>query len=186
MTPFGRMAAVTTSLAAANFIALNAWHSLAFGPHKGLERGPDGSFAGYSYEAFNTWVQDVQASGQSESFLAWHSRLLDLTFPAVLTLALALLTVMAGRLMPRFAAMKPAAQWASAMVFGLPYLLFDYTENLLVARMVAAETVPDAASVSLASSMTTAKWAFVALALALPAVLALAAMLLGKRGNHGA
>lgn len=168
-------------LAAANFLALNTWHSLVFGPHKGLERGPDGSLSGYSAEAFAAWVSDVQASGHGEAFLAWHSRFLDLTFPAVLTVALTMLTVKAGRLMPRFAAMKPAAQWGVALVFGLPYLLFDYAENLLVARMVAAETVPDAASVSLASSMTAAKWAFVALALVLPAVLALTAILLGKQ-----
>lgn len=114
---------------------------------------------GFSMDEALAWLSALGPTG-AQVLLVWHYLTFDLVFPALLSLALASLIVWHGRRLPRFAALSETMRVGFALAMVAPYCLFDYAQNIAVARLLSDPENVDGAAVGLASALVTAKFAF--------------------------
>lgn len=173
-----RHSAALCAIAALLFAAMSLLEFFYFRSLTGGIAGLDMRVAGFTPEQAMEWLTALGAPGR-EAVLFWHYLTLDLVLPAVIALALASLVLAAGKRLPGFARLGETAQTAFAMALVLPYLLADYSQNFLVARMLADPLTARPASMALASGLVVAKFVFGAIA-----VIILVAMFLAGQKNR--
>ena len=119
------------ALAVLLYAAMMLWTFPAITEAANGERAFDLRPLGYDFDQAKAFLAALNAEGRAIYLGAQHW--LDTAYPAVLALALVLAAALAA----------PKAAWVWLMaVLALPGALFDYRENLLVARML--EISPDA------------------------------------------
>ncbi len=114
-----------------------------------------------------------------EIILVWHYLTFDLLFPALLSVTLASLILATGRRLPGFRALPAQAQALVAVVLVLPYMIADYSENIMVARLLSDFQAANPDSLSFASALIVTKFAL----LAIPLIVIPAFYLAGQRGR---
>lgn len=105
-----------------------------------------------------------------DAYLHWHSLGLDLVFPVLLAVAIALILLRISETLPRFNALGDRAKRTGVAVIPLAYAMADYAENWNVARWLKSG---DDALLPLISTLTTLKFA----ALIVAAILAITFLL---------
>lgn len=146
-------------LAGAEFLLMTLLEFFYFQRLAGGQPSLDLRATGFSTDDVGNWLAALGPTG-AQVLLVWHYLTFDLVFPALLSLALASLIVWHGRRLPRFAALSETARSLFALAMVAPYCVFDYAQNLAVARLLSDPANVDSASVSLASGLVTAKFAF--------------------------
>ncbi len=134
----------------------------------------DVRFGGFTPDEGMAWLTALGRRG-SEIILVWHYLTFDLLFPALLSLTLVSLILATGRRLKNFRAMPVQLQSLFALVMVLPYTCADYAQNIAVARLLSDALSANPDSLSLASSLIVTKFAFLAIPVAVIAVLILAA-----------
>jgi len=123
---------------------------------------------GFSSDDAVAWLTALGEPGR-EAVLVWQYSSFDLFFPAVFGLALIGIFLHAASRSAALSQRSKRIQLAAGVLVVLPYVVADYAQNMLIARMLSD---PSAASVwltSLTSELVTAKFL---LALAAMAVIA--------------
>jgi hypothetical protein len=141
-----------TTLTAVNYAALIWMAMFKIMPATQGLKPFDLRFFGYSYDDALTYLATLNI----KTTLMWLGpvRWLDTSFPLLLTIT------MSGW---GWVLSEGLSKPIRALTIALPliYLVFDYLENFLVAKMIAG-ILPSAAQVQMASSMTVWKFIFVA------------------------
>jgi hypothetical protein len=160
-------------LAGAEFVLMSLLEFFYFRNLAGGQTSLDLRFTGFSLEDMLGWLSALGPQG-AQVLLVWHYLTFDLLFPVLLSLALASLIVWHGKKLPRFSALSETGRGVFALALVAPYCLLDYAQNFAVARLLADPQKIDQASVSLASGLITAKFAFGVIPFAVIALFALA------------
>jgi hypothetical protein len=132
---------------------------------------------GFSSDDAVAWLTALGEPGR-EAVLVWQYSSFDLFFPAIFGLALLGLFLHAASRSAMFSLRSKRTQLATGILIVLPYVVADYAQNILIARMLSD---PSAASIwltSLASEFVMAKFL-----LALAAMAAVAAVFLRGRSR---
>ena len=146
-------------LCALNYAEYFILHALSDGL-----KSPDFRPFGYSYDEFAVWQTRLGDQGTA-LYLKWFSNGFDKFFPALLGLLIAL--VMHGVLnrFPKYQARSSLLKLLVPAIFALPYVFFDYFENLVVADAISAKGNAGSSMIAFASSLTVLKFSFLAIAL---------------------
>jgi hypothetical protein len=170
-----RTTAVLCTASAALFVMMNLLEFLYFRRLSGGLSSLDPRIMGFTTDEAVAWLAALGEPGR-EAVLVWHYSSFDLFFPVLFGLSLAGLFLHGAARSGIFSGVSKRAQLAYAVAVPLPFVIVDYAQNLLVARML---TDPSAATVwlvSLASRLVTAKFL-----LAVAALLIVAAVFLRRR-----
>jgi hypothetical protein len=157
------------AVSAALFLVMNVLEFFYFRRLSGGLASLDIRLMGFSSDDAVAWLTALGEPGR-EAVLVWQYSSFDLFFPAVFGLALVgiFLHVASRSTAPSLRSKR--TQLATGVVIVLPYVLADYAQNILIARMLSD---PSAASIwltSLASDLVTAKFLLALAALAVIAV----------------
>lgn len=164
------LAATVLVLVAANLVEL-----FVLQPMAGGLTSLDFRVLGFTTGEVEDWLDRLDASASGRSAVIWlHYATIDLLLPALLTVTLAAMTIAAGNRLNGFAALPTRVQAMVAVGLALPYAILDYAQNIAVVGLLnTAGPVGDGA-VSLASGLNVAKFALLAVPIAVIAVLFLA------------
>jgi hypothetical protein len=127
---------------------------------------------GFSSDDAVAWLTALGEPGR-EAVLVWQYSSFDLFFPAVFGLALVGLFLHAASRSALLASRSKRAHLAAGVLVVLPYVVANYAQNILIARML---TDPSAASIwltSLASKLVMAKFLLAVAAIAVVASISL-------------
>lgn len=119
---------------------------------------------GFSPDEGMAWLTALGRRG-GEIILVWHYLTFDLLFPALLSLTLVSLILATGRRLPGFRALPAQAQALVAVVLVLPYMIADYSDNIMVARLLSDFQAANPDSLSFASALIVTKFALLAVPL---------------------
>lgn len=160
--------------AAAVFIIMTLLEFFYFRRLSGGLPSLDVRLGGFTPDEGMAWLTALGRRG-SEIILVWHYLTFDLLFPALLSLTMVSLILATGRRLKNFRAMPVQLQALFALVIVLPYTSANYAQNIAVARLLSDALSANPDSLSLASSLIVTKFAFLAIPVAVIAVLVLAA-----------
>ena len=146
-------------LALGEFLMMAALELLYFRQLSGGLPSLDVRAFGFTAGEATAWLAAIGPSG-AQTILVWHYLTFDLIFPALLAAALASLIIHFGRSLPRFAKLPERVQTLLAAVLVLPYMGFDYAQNLAVASILADPFQAKLETILLASSLVVLKFAF--------------------------
>jgi hypothetical protein len=127
---------------------------------------------GFSSDDAVAWLTALGEPGR-EAVLVWQYSSFDLFFPAVFGLALVGLFLHAASRSALLASRSKRAHLAAGVLVVLPYVVANYAQNILIARMLSD---PSAASIwltSLASKLVMAKFLLAVAAIAVVASISL-------------
>lgn len=161
------MKALTWFVLALAFVclcALNYAEFILLGSISDGLRSPDYRFFGYTYDQFAAWQSKLGDSGTA-TYLKWFPNGFDKFFPAIVGLAIALVM---HQVLSRFARYQERSKSLKVLVpamFALPYVFFDYFENLVVADAINAQGNAGSSMIAFASSLTVLKAAFLTISL---------------------
>ena len=127
-------------------------------------KSPDLRITGYSADQFNQWLDNIGPNG-AELYLRWFPNGLDMIFPALAGLSIALLVHASASRFPRYKARSIALKILFPLAVALPYIFFDYFENAVVADAIEAGGNAGANAIAFASSLTVLKFSFAAFAI---------------------
>ncbi len=180
MTRTGKIALAFAVCALANLAAFRFEPRLTGIATDIIGRTPDMQFGGYSRAHLFDWLAALGEGGR-HAFLRWHTYRLDLTLPVLAFLALGFSMRAALARFPRTTALSPVI--VAALCFAAPgaYMAADYSENAVIARLLASPDGLNDFNASLASGLTVAKFAFAALSLVLLCCVWLPALLLAAQ-----
>jgi hypothetical protein len=166
--PIGLSFAATALLIGTDRVTKTYLQPYGFGPTH------DRRFGGFSPDAGRDWLGRVDEAGATAKVIGLHYLSFDLVLPALLAAALASwLYVLSGGVPVTAELSQPKRYWLAALAV-LPYLAFDYGQNVVnVALLLAADWRTDA-MLGLASALNVTK--FLAFGLAFTAVLVLGAV----------
>lgn len=133
---------------------------------------------GFSPDEGMAWLTALGRRG-GEIILVWHYLTFDLLFPALLSLTLVSLILATGRRLSGFRALPAQAQALVAVVLVLPYMIADYSDNIMVARLLSDFQAANPDSLSFASALIVTKFAL----LAVPLIVIPTFYLAGQRGS---
>lgn len=167
LIPGLRRATVTLcAVSIALFLVMNVLEFFYFQQLSGGLASLDIRVLGFSSDDAVAWLTALGEPGR-EAVLVWQYSSFDLFFPAVFGLALMGVFLHVSNRADMFFARSKRAQLVIAAIIVLPYVVADYAQNILVARMLSD---PSAASIwltSLASDLVTAKFLLAAAAIAI-------------------
>ncbi len=133
-------------------------------PISGGLTSPDYRLTGYTYEEFATWLDYIGPNG-AELYLAWMPHGLDRFFPLLAGASIALLVHATANQFPRYKSRSSILKILLPAALALPYVIFDYFENTVIADAVVAQGNAGPNLIAFASSLTVLKFAFLAIAL---------------------
>lgn len=168
-----RHAAALCFVSAAVFIAMTALEFLYFRQLSGGLPSLDVRITGFTPDEGMAWLTSLGRRG-SEIILVWHYLTFDLLFPALLSVTMVSVILAMGRRMKTFRGLPAQVQAIFALILVLPYTFADYAQNLAVARLLSDFLSANPDSLSLASSLTVAKFVFLAIPLIVIAVFTVA------------
>ncbi|GAA4111264.1 hypothetical protein ACFFTN_27485 [Aminobacter aganoensis] len=175
-----RHAAALSVVTAAVFAAMTLLEFLYFRSLSGGLPSLDLRFWGFSESEGFGWIAALGRPG-AEVILVWHYLTFDLVFPALLSAALISLMLKTGERLPHFAVLSETTRSVVALALVLPYTIADYAQNIVVARVLADPPSAGARSMALASGLIVAKFAFLAVSVAVIATFALAGLRSARR-----
>lgn len=173
-----RHAAVLCFASAIVFIAMTLMEFFYFRGLSGGLASLDMRVTGFSPDEGMAWLTALGRRG-GEIILVWHYLTFDLLFPALLSVTLASLILATGRQLRGFRALPAQAQALVAVVLVLPYTIADYSENIMVARLLSDFQAANPDSLSFASALIVTKFAL----LAIPLIVIPAFYLAGQRAR---
>jgi hypothetical protein len=173
-----RHAGALCFLSASVFIAMTLLEFFYFRQLSGGLPSLDMRYFGFTPDEGMAWLTALGRRG-GEIILVWHYLTFDLLFPALLSLTLVSLILATGRRLKNFRVLPPQAQSIFALVLVLPYMIADYAENLAVARLLSDFLSANADSLSFASALIVAKFAL----LAVPVAVIMIFWLIGQKSQ---
>lgn len=162
--------------AAAQFVAMTALEFLYFRRLSGGLASLDTRMFGFGAEEGMEWLTALGPTGR-EAVMVWHYLTFDLVFPLLSGAALASLVLASGSMLKGFAALPVRLQNLVGCVLVAPYVIADYAQNVAVGRLLSDSLEADPSSLALASALVVAKFAFLAVPVAIIAAFALAGYL---------
>ncbi len=160
------------------FLAMTALEFLYFQRLSGGSPSLDLRFLGFTPDQAMVWLTALGRRG-SEIIIVWHYLTFDLLFPALSSLALMSLLLAAGNRLPRFAAVPERMQAVFVLVLVLPYMLFDYAQNIAVVRLLSDFLSANPDSLALASTLVVCKFVFGVI----PVIVIAAFLLAGRKAD---
>ncbi len=159
------------------FIVMNVLEFFYFQRLSGGLPSLDIRISGFTTEDAVGWLTALGEPGR-EAVLVWQYSSFDLFFPALFGLALAGLFLHASSRPQLFAPLSRLAQLSLSIAVALPYVVADYAQNFLIARMLSDPSSATVWMTSVASRLVIAKCL-----LAIAAMLIVAAVFLRRRGR---
>ncbi|AMS42993.1 hypothetical protein N7E70_020135 [Aminobacter sp. NyZ550] len=169
-----RHAAALCVATAAVFAAMTMLEFLYFRSLSGGLPSLDLRFLGFSEAEGFAWIAAMGRPG-AEIILVWHYLTFDLIFPALLSATLVSLMLKSGERLKRFSSLSETMRSVTALTLVLPYMISDYAQNIVVARILSDPASAGSRSMSLASALVVTKFAFLAVPVVVIAAFALAA-----------
>lgn len=160
------------------FVAMTLLEFFYFRDLSGGLASLDMRVTGFTPDEGMAWLTALGRRG-GEIILVWHYLTFDLLFPALLSVTLASLILATGRRLPGFRALPAQAQALVAVVLALPYMIADYSENIMVARLLSDFQAANPDSLSFASALIVTKFVL----LAIPLIVIPAFYLAGQRSR---
>lgn len=152
-------------LLALNFLsALNYIEFFVLHPFSNGLMSPDFRFFGYSYDAFTQWRTALGDEGAA-AYIKWFPNGFDRYFPAIMGITIALVLHQVLNRFPRYNNRSALLKVLVPLMFSLPYVFFDYFENLVVLDALSGTGNAGAAAVQFASSLTVLKASFMTISL---------------------
>ena len=173
-----RHAAALSLASAVVFAAMTALEFLYFRRLSGGLPSLDIRAFGFTPDEGMAWLTALGRAG-SETIIVWHYLTFDLLFPALLSLTMISLVMVAGRRLPGFASLSERGQALVSVALVLPYMVADYGENLAVVRLLSDFLYANPDSLAFASALIVTKFAFGAVP-----IIAIAAFVLAGQRHH--
>ncbi len=133
-------------------------------PISGGLKSPDYRFTGYTYEQFATWLDYIGPNG-AQLYLSWMPMGLGRVFPALAGVSIALIFHAVSNQFPRYQSRSTPFKTLLPIALALPYVIFDYFENAVIADAIVAGGNAGPSLIAFASSLTVSKFSFLAIAL---------------------
>lgn len=146
-------------LSALNYVEFFVLHPFSDGV-----MSPDFRFLGYSYDQFIQWQTALGTEGVA-AYINWFPNGLDKFFPAIAGIAIALVLHQILNRFPRYRSRSALLKILVPLIFSLPYVFFDYFENLVVVDALSANGNAGFGAIQFASSLTVLKASFLSIAL---------------------
>lgn len=166
---------IVVGLALICLVALNYIEFFVLHPFSGGLMSPDFRFFGYSYDEFAEWQTALGLEGVA-AYIKWFPNGIDKYYPALVGMAVALLLHLVLNQFPRYRSRTVLLKNLVLCIFSLPYVFFDYFENLVVLDALSAGGNAGQQMIEFASSMTVLKASFLSISLVVILVLWLASL----------
>lgn len=170
---------IAVALALICLAVLNYVEFFMLHPINGGLMSPDFRFFGYSYDQFAQWQSALGDEGV-EVYIKWFPNGIDKYYPALVGMAIALVLHQTLNRFPRYRARTVLLKNLILCIFSLPYVFFDYFENLVVLDALGAGRNAGELMIEFASSMTALKATFLSISLLVIAALWLASLRIEK------
>ena len=136
---------------------------------------PDFRILGYSYDQFVQWQAALGEEGTA-TYIKWFPSGIDKYFPALVGMAVALVLHQIFNLFPRYRSRSFLLKILVPAKFSLPYVFFDYFENLVVLDALSAQGNAGPSMIQFASSLTVLKASFLTISLVVMAAFFMASL----------